>query len=173
MLFDGTDSIHPVEYENGYAKQDDSYNTSHDFAVKCTFASGIEMTVDSRSRNGILFEGSEGRMFVNRETISGTPVEENRDAGQFEDDDVVRLYKGKPFEGHKHNFYRTISEGGLPVSDVFSHLQVMNSCHLSAIAARLKRVIRWDPKAEQIIGDNQAAAFLAREQRKGYGILRV
>jgi len=171
--FDGTDSSHPVDYENGYAKIDDCYNSSHDFAVKCKFANGIEMTVDSRSRNGILFEGSKGRMFVNRETISGTPIEENRDAGQFEDKDVERLYKGKPFEGHKHNFYRTISEGGLPVSDVFSHLQVMNSCHLCAISARLKRVIKWDPESEQIIGDDQASAFLAREQRRGFETLRV
>ncbi len=30
---------------------------------------------------------------------------------------------------------------GLPVSDVYSHLQTMNACHLSAIAGRLKRKI--------------------------------
>ena len=39
----------------------------------------------------------------------------------------------------------------------------MNTCHLCAIAARLGRVIHWDPKAEKIVGDNQAAAFFARQ----------
>ena len=40
------------------------------------------------------------------------------------------LYKGKPYESHKRNFYRCLREGGLPVSDVFSHVQAMNTCHL-------------------------------------------
>ena len=118
------------------------------------------MIVDSRSDNGILFEGTKGRMFVNRGKITGKPIEENWDKGKFTDDDLVRLYKGKPFEGHKDNFYRCIREGGLPVSDVFSHVQTMNTCHLSAIAARLGRVIKWDPKAEKIVGDDQAAGSL-------------
>ena len=49
----------------------------------------------------------------------------------------------------------------------------MNSCHLCSIAARLKRKLTWDPAKEEIIGDAQAAAMQAREQRKGYEILRV
>ena len=85
----------------------------------------------------------------------------------------MKLYKGKPAEGHKNNFYRCIAEGGLTVSDVFSHVQAMNTCHLSAIAARLGRKIKWDPKSEKIVGDEQAAAFFAREQRKGYEIPSV
>jgi hypothetical protein len=86
---------------------------------------------------------------------------------------VTALYKGKPHEGHKHNFYRCIREGGLTVSDPFSHVQAMAVCHLSSIAARLKRKIKWDPVAEQIIGDDQAATFQARQPRKGYEILKV
>jgi hypothetical protein len=49
----------------------------------------------------------------------------------------------------------------------------MNTCHLCAIAARLGRKIRWDPKAEKIIGDDQAAAFFARRARAGFEIPRV
>ncbi|HUG18425.1 MAG TPA: gfo/Idh/MocA family oxidoreductase, partial [Planctomycetaceae bacterium] len=82
-------------------------------------------------------------------------------------------YNGKQFEGHKHNFYRCIAEGGLPVSDVFSHVQAMNTCHLAAIAARLDRVIKWDPREEKIVDDDQATAFFSREQRKGFEIPRV
>ena len=85
----------------------------------------------------------------------------------------MRLYKGKPFETHKQNFFRCIREGGLPVSDVFSHVQTMHICHLCAIAPRLGRVIRWDPKAEKITGDEQAAAFFARQPRPGFEIPRV
>ncbi len=170
---DGTDAKHPVPFKDGYPEVDDCFNTANDFAVACTFPSGVEMVVTSRGSNGILFEGEKGRIFVNRKKITGTPIDEEWDKGQFTDDDVVALYKGKPFESHKRNFYRCIREGGLPVSDVFSHVITMNTCHLTAIAARLGRTITWDPVRETITGDDQAASFMARTPRAGYEISRV
>lgn len=167
---DGTDAKHPVEYKDGYAVVDNCYNTSHDFNVVHKFEGGLEMHVTSRATNGILFEGDKGRIFVNRRRITGTPIEEKWDEGQYGSDDLVRLYRDKPFERHKDNFYRCIREGGLTVSDVFSHVQTMNCCHLSAIAARLGRVIKWDPKSERIVDDEQAAAFASREVRPGFEI---
>lgn len=170
---DGSDAKHPVPFKDGYPTVDDSYNTSQDFAVKCTFPSGVEMTVTSRGDNGILFEGEKASMFVNRGKITGKPIEEGWDKDKYGDDDAKALYKGKPYEGHKENFYRCIREGGLPVSDVFSHVVAMNTCHLAAIAARLGRAIKWDPATETITGDEQAAAFMARKPRAGYEIPRV
>jgi predicted dehydrogenase len=173
ISFDGTDAKHPVPYKDGWPTVDDCYNTANDYAIKCTFDDGIEMIVDSRSDNGLLIEGAKGRIFVSRSKITGTPIEENWDEGQFGAAELTALYKGKPAEGHKDNFYRCIREGGLPVSDVYTHLKTMNSCHLCAIAARVGREIKWDPKAEKIVGDEQAAAFFARERRKGYEIPSV
>ena len=66
---DGSDAKHPVPLKDGYPTVDDCYNTAHDFAVHCKFANGIMMTVDSRSHNGVLFEGTKGRIFVNRGKI--------------------------------------------------------------------------------------------------------
>ena len=162
-----------MPFKDGYPTVDNCYNAAHDFAIKCKFASGIEMVVDSRSPNGVLFEGTKGRIFVCREKIAGKPVQENWDQGKFGPEDLSRLYKGKPFEGHSANFFRCVREGGLAVSDPLSHVQTMNSCHLCGIAARLNRVIRWDPKAEKILGDDQAATFFARKRREGFDIPRV
>ena len=47
----------------------------------------------------------------------------------------------------------------------------MSTCHLANIAIRLGRPLKWDPDAEQIIGDEAANAWLRREQRKGYEIV--
>ena len=173
VKIDGTDAKHPVPFKDGYPTVDDCYNTAHDFAVKCEFPNGIEMIVDSRSDNGILFEGKKGRIFVSRDKIVGKPVEQCWDKGKFGSEDLVGFYKGKPYEGHTENFFRCIREGGLTVSDVFSHVQTMNTCHLCAIAARLGRVIHWDPQTEKIIGDGQAASFVARTPRKGFEIPRI
>ncbi|MCO6043914.1 Gfo/Idh/MocA family oxidoreductase [Aeoliella sp. ICT_H6.2] len=170
---DGTDANHPVPFENGYPTVDNKYNTSHDFDVVCKYDNGTVLHVTSRGENGILFEGTKGRIFVNRGKITGKPIEEKWDEGEFTTADVEKLYKGKPYEGHKSNFYRCIREGGQPVSDVFSHVQAMNICHLSSVASRLNRKINWDPKAEQITGDDQAATFFARRQRPGFEIPRI
>ncbi len=167
---DGTDAKHPVPFKDGYPAIDNAYNTSHDFNVVNRFDDGFELHVTSRGDNGILFEGEKGRLFVNRGKITGTPIEEHWDKDAYDDEDRKRLYRGKPHEAHKANFYRCIREGGLPVSDVYSHVQTMNVCHLSAIAARLGRVVKWDPQSERIVGDEQAATMAARTPRPGFEI---
>ncbi|MFN5768607.1 MAG: Gfo/Idh/MocA family protein [Pirellulaceae bacterium] len=171
--FDGTDAKHPVDFKDGYPTIDDSYNTAHDYSVKATLANKAVLDITSRGDNGILFEGTKGKIFVNRGKITGTPIEENWDKDAYGEAELKNLYHDKPFEGHKENFFRCIREGGLPVSDVFSHVQSMNVCHLAAIAARLNRIIRWDPKAEKIVGDEQAQSFFARTPRGGFEIPRV
>ena len=73
---DGPDAKHPVPFKDGYPTVDDCYNTANNFAVKCKFRQRHRMVVTSRGDNGILFEGSKGRLFVSRDKITGTPIEE-------------------------------------------------------------------------------------------------
>lgn len=173
VRIDGRDAKHPVEFVDGYPTVDDHYNTSHDFNVVCHFADGVEMAVTSRSDNGILFEGDQGRIFVNRKKLVGKPIEENWDEGRFGDEQLQQLFKGKPREWHKQNFYRCLSEGGEPVSDTESHVAAMDVCHLVGIAARLGRELEWDAETRTFPNDPQATAMLSREQRAGYEIPRV
>ena len=173
VTIDGSDTNHPVEFKDGYPTVNDTFNTAHDYNVVCKFDNGIQMDIESRGDNGILFTGTKGRMFVSRGKISGLPIEENWVKGKFDESDLKRMYKGKPSEGHKDNFYRCIREGGLPISDVFSHVQAMATCHLAAIAARFGREIKWDAKAEKIVGDEQAQGLFARDRREGYDIPKV
>lgn len=168
VVIDGTEALHPIEFKDGYPVVDDRYNTSHDFLVSCFFDDGVQMDITSRKDNGILFEGERGRVFVNRGRIAGKPIEEEWDKDQWSEDDLLALYKGKPYEGHKENFYRCIREGGTPVSDVVSHTQMLHTCHLAVIAARLGQEIRWDPASETIVGNDLAASLLKRPSRKGY-----
>ena len=167
---------HPVPFKDGYPTENNRYNGSHKFDIECTFEGGLVMNVVSNSRdgNGILFEGTEGRMHVSRGRIAGKPREDlgDRIGETFPNEEFDKLYNGKRFEGHKQNFIRCIQEGGVPISDVFTHVQAMNVCHLCTIAARLGREIAWDPKTEKT-GDAQSQSFIAREQRKRYEIPRT
>ncbi|MDR3182029.1 MAG: gfo/Idh/MocA family oxidoreductase, partial [Planctomycetaceae bacterium] len=179
---------HPVPFKDGYPTETNRYNTAHKFDIECKFSNGIVMNVVSHSPdgNGILFEGALSKLHVSRGRIKGRQFEflggklndrggsvPYRDMPELQKalpwEDYVRLYKGKPVEGHKQNFIRCIKEGGEPVSDVLTHLQTMNTCHLCCIAARLGREVKWDPKTETT-GDSESAQFLARERRKGYDI---
>ena len=58
----------------------------------------------------------------------------------------------------------------LPISDVHSHMEMLNICHLAGISARFGRELKWDDDNEQIVGDSEAYAFLARPYRSGYEI---
>jgi hypothetical protein len=57
-----------------------------------------------------------------------------------------------------------------PISDVWSHNRMLEICHVSNIAMRLGREIQWDPVKREIVGDEQASAFMSRENRKGFEI---
>ncbi|MBQ8363741.1 MAG: Gfo/Idh/MocA family oxidoreductase, partial [Thermoguttaceae bacterium] len=128
--------------EFGRPTVDNHYNTATTFEIKTKFADGVELIVKSEpNSNGILFEGTEGRIYVNRGRLTGKPIEDGV-LDKISHDDLVALNHNKPLEWTKENFFRCIREGGLPSSDAFSHTYSMNVCHLAVIAARLGRVIR-------------------------------
>ena len=174
LKVDGTNAKHPVPFKNGYPTVNNRYNTSHDFDIGVQLSNGTEMRVVSKSKdgNGLLFEGTKGRFHVSRGRCKGKVIEELK-PDTFKQADFDALYNGKPFEGHKQNFIRCIREGGKPVSDVWSHVQALHCCHLCGIAARLNAVVEWDPVKEQIVGNDQAASFFGREQRKGFELPTV
>ena len=47
---------------------------------------------------------------------------------------------------------------------------MLEICHLSNIAMRLDRELKWDPAKREIVGDAEANSFLSRENRKGFEI---
>lgn len=161
---------HPVPLKDGVPTQDDRYNVADTFKVTCQFPNGVELLITSEGDNGILFEGTEGRFFVNRGKITGKPVENLKD-NPLPEDAVAKLYKGKKPGNHMQNFFECIKDREQPISDVFTHHRSMTTCHLANIAIRLGRKIEWDAEKEEIIGDAAARQWQAREQRKGYEIV--
>jgi hypothetical protein len=83
---------------------------------------------------------------------------------------IEEVYGGKVSANHTANFIEGMKARKQPISDVWSHNRMLEICHLSNIAMRLGRELAWDPVARQIVGDDQANAFLTRESRKEYAI---
>ena len=127
------------------------------------------MIITSAGDNGILFEGTEGRFFVNRGKLTGKPVED-LETNPLPDGAVEAVYGGPVSENHSANFIAAMRSRKQPISDVWSHNRMLEICHLSNIAMRLGRDLRWDPETRRVIDDDQANSFLAREARKGFEI---
>jgi len=117
----------------------------------------------------VMFEGEKGRFFVNRGKLTGKPVEDLAQ-NPLPAEVLTELRKGKPREGHMGNFILCTKDQSTPLSDVWSHHRILTTCHLANIALRLGRKLEWNAKTEQIVGDDEANAWQAREQRKGYEV---
>ena len=172
----------PVEV-SGRAKFPDvpnGYNVAVDFSAEYKYPSGVVMTVSDTGRNGVMFIGSEGRIFVNRGTISGKPVEDleqeplpREEFKLYAHDNLSRperMGKLDSIINHMGNFFDCIQTRQAPISDVVSQHQSVTTCHIGNIAMRLGRPLKWDPQAEQFVGDDEANTWLRREQRQGYEI---
>jgi predicted dehydrogenase len=159
----------PVEYKDGWPTVQDQYNAATSFNIQVAMPHDVEMIITSEGDNGILFDGTEGRFFVNRGKLAGKPVEELKEK-PLPEGAIEKVYGGKVSENHTTNFIEAMQSRKQPVSDVWSHNRMLEICHLSNIAMRLGRELKWDPATRQIVGDAQANAFLSREYRKGYEI---
>jgi predicted dehydrogenase len=171
----GPSKVTPVEctlackYEKGYPVEHDRYNVATEFTLRVDMPGGVELTIASKGDNGILFEGTKGRFFVSRGKLAGAPVEELKD-NPLPEGAVEKVYGGPIPKNHSVNFIEAMQSRKKPISDVWSHNRMLEICHLSNIAMRLGRSLNWDPVKREIVGDPEANAFLARENRKGYEI---
>ena len=158
-----------VEHKDGHPVVDDQYNIATKYRIKADMPGGIELIITDEGENGIMFEGTKGRFFVNRGKIVGKPVEDLTKY-PLPDGAIEKVYGGTVSENHTANFIDGMKSRKQPISDVWSHNRMLEICHLSNIAMRLDRPVKWDPEKREIIGDAQANAFLGRESRKGYEV---
>ncbi len=178
ILVEPLEVEHPVPFKDGYPTVPDRYNTATRFKIRVLYEDDTELFIESHQRNGVLIEGTNGRIFVNRGSLQGEPVDALAD-DPLPESAFRRAYKDRELldenvtsasTAHVRSFFEAVRERKEPISDVFSHHRALTTCHLAGIAARLNRAIRWDPVAETIVGDDQAASFLDREKRKQFDI---
>jgi len=119
------------------------------------------------SRNGIMFTGDRGRVFVNRGKVYGRAVEDLKENPL--PPGAVRLYESND---HMGNFFQCVKTRKAPISTVDVGHRVITACHLGNVAVRLKRKIAWDAAKEEIVGDPEAgqSRYVCRPQRAPYEI---
>ena len=175
----GGTAKHPVEFKDGVPMQRDRYNTATEFRFNVQYPGGTELVIRNEAKelgfdNGVMIEGEKGTIFVNRGKLTGAPVDALKDA-PLPEDAIQKAYKSLPMEeserkGHWACFLNCVKSRKEPISDVHSHMKMLNICHLAGISARLGRSVNWDGASEQIVGDDLANSMLARPYRTGYEI---
>ena len=159
----GMDDSGPLEVE-GTAE----FNPKgwHEVTEKCRidykYAGGITLTVGQEQSDipmGTTFIGDKGKIHVNRGVLKSEPGDIIK---QPIGDDEVKLYKSN---NHHQNFLECVKSRELPICDVEIGHRTATACHLGNIAVRLGQKVQWDPKKEQVVGNDDVAAMLERPYR--------
>jgi hypothetical protein len=153
----------PVEYEDAgsqWPAKGDLFTAPTRVSFRARYADGVvlECKTDARS-TGVRFEGSDGWLDLGRTKIETSPASLK--------DSVIgpnerRLYVS---ENHYRNFLDCVKSRKEPIEPVETGHRTSMLCHLGNIAMLLKRKIKFDPKQEQIVGDEEAAQMLSRPLR--------
>ena len=108
---------------------------------------------------GVVFVGENGKVCVDRGRFKAEPesIEE-----QPITDKEIRLYSSND---HLQDFLNCTRSRKRPICDVEVGCRSVTVCHLGNLAYWNKRKLKWDPAAEQFVGDAEANTWLQRERR--------
>lgn len=161
----GMDDGGPVAVEGKATfNKDKWFETPETANINYTYANGVVMncTLGRGNPGGTTFEGEKGVVYVNRGKIEVTlGGEKVADPYKLPTGDTKLIVSNK----HHDNWLECIKSRVNPICDVEIGHRSATVCHLGNIAVRLGKKIAWDPRAEQIVGDKDAAAMLTKEYR--------
>jgi predicted dehydrogenase len=158
----GTEYTGPVEIEaRAEFPKDGLWDVHGDFRIEYTYANGVKVICADNNKNkqGVLFEGSEGWVYVKRGQIDAEPKSLLNSAIGT---DELHLYKSN---NHKGNFFDCVKSRAETVAPVEVGHRSCSVCLLGEIAMRLGRRLKWDPQRERFVNDTEADRMLSRPMR--------
>lgn len=165
----GMDESGPVE-AGGRAEFDAQkrYEVPSWFEITYKYANGITIICGQSHRIGTTFEGQDGIIYVDRGRL------ESSVKGVLEEplgQDEVRLPVSKD---HHQNWFDAIKSRQPPICDVAIGHRSATVCHLGNIAVQsLGKTIKWNPAAEQIVGEPVHLKQLDYEYRKPWVLPKI
>jgi myo-inositol 2-dehydrogenase/D-chiro-inositol 1-dehydrogenase len=158
----GTEYTGPTEIEaEAEFPKDGLWDVHGNFRIEYTYADGVKLICadNNKHKQGILFEASEGWVYVKRGALDADP-KSLLDSKLGPDE--IHLYESN---NHKANFLDCIRSRKEPIAPVEVAHRSCSICLLGQIAMRLRRKLKWDPQNEQFISDPDANKMLAKPMR--------
>jgi len=167
----------PIEIEGtGIFPNEGLCDTATYWNVKLNYTNGVTMNFVSNpppkewsSRytkiidHGTAFEGTEGWVHVNRSEMNVS--DESIKLSESSND--IKLYESI---NHARNFLDCVKSRAKPICPVEEAHQADIVCHISDIAIRVKRKLKWDMRKEMFIGDDSANRMLSRAMRSPWSL---
>ncbi len=156
----------PIEIEGtGVFPSGDTilYDTMESYEFDCKYKKGFTIKVMDRDRHprgmGVIFEGTEGWVYVTRGEIDAHPKSLLRSTiGPNE----VHLYESND---HRQNFLDCVRTRQEPIAPArVSHRSIMVA-HLGLTAIKMGQKLYWDPEKEQYVNNPEANRYLSRAMR--------
>jgi predicted dehydrogenase len=157
-----TERTGPVEIEGkGTYWEGGLFNTVKDYDVTYRYANGVIMTCKPGNPS-IKFIGTEGWV-GNEGWRAKVQASSDKILDSVIGPEEIHLYTNP--EGEHDDFLKCVKSRKDPYFPVDIGHRVSTVCHLANIAIKLRRKLKWDPKAERFENDDQANAMLTRPMR--------
>ncbi len=158
----GTEMTGPIEIKSVTAEfpPDPLWNTATAYHFEAVYDNGVTMEISNKNKMGVTFVGTEGTIYVDRGKLTADPktiLDSKIGPGE------IHLYKS---DNHFRNFLDCVISREPTAAPVEVAHRSITICHLGNIAMRLgRKSLRWDPRTEQIVGDEEASKMLSRPYR--------
>ncbi len=157
-----TEYTGPMEIEaKAEFPRDGLWNVHGKFHIEYKYANGVKVICADNSENkqGVVFEGSEGWVYVRRGFIDANPKSllESKIGP-----DEVNLYKST---SHKGNLIECIKSRARTVAPVEVGHRSCSVCLLGQIAMLLETKLKWDPDKEVFTNSDEANRMISKPMR--------
>jgi predicted dehydrogenase len=169
----GTDESGPVEVDaqNVSFREEGLYDAPESFRLVYTYASGAQAVLVSttdKSKWGMKFFGEKGNIYVESQNVVTDPANiKTTKIGA----DEIHLYDAK--NDHHGNFLDCVKSRKQPSARVQIAHRSASMCQIGAISCSLGRKLKWDPKAERFVGDDDANQRLERPMREPWTLAKA
>jgi predicted dehydrogenase len=132
------------------------FDAPYEYKVVSTYAKDIKVSIMSSNfvPMGTKWIGETGWVYSDRSKIDASNKEWLKP--EF-DPGPVKLYNSRH---HQKNFIECVKSRKPTICPVETSHHSITPGHLGYLSARLKKKIKWDPKAEVVVGDEEATKLL-------------
>jgi myo-inositol 2-dehydrogenase / D-chiro-inositol 1-dehydrogenase len=156
------------------------WNVHGAYHIEARYANGATLIIDHTFPNGVRFEGSDGWLFVTRDSGRAGRVDPKTGmspALNASKADIItappgarelRLHASENNDHHRDWINSILTRRPAVTTPEIAHRST-SACIVSWIAMKLGRRLTWDPGRETFVGDAAANALLTRAERAPYG----
>ena len=176
-----SDNTSPIRYEGtGSVPTEGIFRTLERWDVMCEYENGVTLRVMDhetandvvkkyyprlRDGDGVVFHGDKG--WIGDFRFGSFEASDQKLWKQEFEPDEERLPVSPE---HNRNFIDCVKSRAETICPVEMGIRCDTIVHMVDAAAQTGRTIKWDPKAEKIIGDEQAAKMITRPYRKEWKV---